>query len=144
MLISLQQKMKDAMKSRNKAAVSAYRNIIAKLKAAQIDGGKLLTQEESMKILLSHVKQLKDSIYQYNNAGRYDLAEAESYELELMKGYLPKQLSESEIRQIVKKIIQDTGADSMKDMGKVMSGVMKEIAGRGDGKLAISIFREVL
>ncbi|MBT3252291.1 MAG: GatB/YqeY domain-containing protein [Candidatus Marinimicrobia bacterium] len=144
MLNSLQTKMKDAMKSRNKAAVTAYRNIIAKIKAAQIDSGKTLNDEECLKILMGYVKQLKDSIDQFNKADRADLAEVESYELSLMDEYLPEQLSEDEIRNLVKDVIKDTGAESMKDMGRVMSVVMKAIAGKGDGKLAQQIVRELL
>ncbi|NQU68636.1 MAG: GatB/YqeY domain-containing protein [Candidatus Marinimicrobia bacterium] len=144
MLGKFQQSMKDALKGGDKAAVSAYRNIIAKLKMAQINSGKPLSEEDAIKILASHVKQLKDSIAQYESANRMDLVEGETFELQLMDKYLPKQMSEDEIRQIVKNVISDIGAESIKDMGRVMPGVMKAIAGKGDGKLAQAIVRELL
>ncbi len=144
MLGKFQQSMKDALKGGDKAAVSAYRNIIAKLKMAQINSGKPLSEEDVLKILASHVKQLKDSISQFESANRMDLVDGETFELQLMDKYLPKQMSEDEIRQIVKNVIIDISAESIKDIGRVMPGVMKAIAGKGDGKLAQTIVRELL
>ena len=144
MLEKFQNLMKSSLKAGNKKAVSAYRNIISKLKMAQINSGKTLTDQEAVKILSSHVKQLKDSIEQYESANRTDLAEKESFELKLMVEYLPKQLTEDEIRQVVKSVVTEVGAESMKDVGKVMPGVMKAIAGKGDGKTAQAIVREIL
>lgn len=144
MLEKFQGLMKASLKEGDKAAVIAYRNIISKLKMAQINSGKSLSEQEAMKILSGHVKQLKDSISQYKSAGRDDLVKKEAFELGLVEAYLPKQLSEDEIRQVVKTVISETGAETIRDVGKVMPGVMKAIAGKGDGKVAQSIVRELL
>ena len=106
MLNQLQDELKIAMKAGDKAAMIGLRNIIGKLKASQIDKGDPLTKEDTLKILKSAAKQLKESIEQYQNGGRDDLAEKELFELSLLDKYLPKQLSEDNLRKIVKKTIQ--------------------------------------
>ena len=105
MLNQLQEELKIAMKSGDKARMTGLRNIIGKIKGTQIDKGEILTKEETLKILKSSVKQLKESIEQYQNGGRDDLAEKELFELSLLDKYLPEQLSEGEIRKFVKEII---------------------------------------
>ena len=92
------------MKAGNKAAMIGLRNIIGKMKSSQIDKGEPLTKEETLKILKSAAKQLRESIEQYKNGGREDLAEKELFELSLLEKYLPEQLSEVEIRKIIKKL----------------------------------------
>ena len=144
MLNQLQDELKIAMKAQNKAAMTGLRNIIGKLKASQIDKGEPLAKEDSLKILKSAAKQLKESIEQYNKGGRDDLAEKELFELSLLDKYLPEQLSESKIRKFVKETIQDSRAESLKDMGKVMGILMKELAESTDGKLVQKIVREEL
>ena len=96
------------------------RNIIGKLKAAQIDKGDSLSEEETIKILKSAAKQLKESVEQYNKGGREDLVEKELFELSLLEKYLPEQLSEDKIRKVVKRNIQSVGAESMQNMGHIM------------------------
>jgi uncharacterized protein YqeY len=120
------------------------RNIIVKIKAAQIDKGETLTDEESLKILKTAAKQLKESLDQYRKGGRDDLAEKEAFELTLLEKYLPEQLSEEQIRQTVKNIVKNTGAGSMQDMGKVMGATMQELAGSADGKIVQKIVQEEL
>ena len=144
MLNQLQEELKVAMKGGDKAAMTGLRNIIGKLKAAQIDKGESLNEEESMKILKSAVKQLKESVEQYNKGGREDLAQKELFELSLIEKYLPEQLSEDKIRDIVNKTIQSSGAESMQDMGRVMGILMQELAGSADGKLVQQILQEEL
>ena len=144
MLNQLQDELKIAMKTGNKASVTGLRNIIGKLKTFQIDKGEPLTNEDSQKILKSAAKQLKESIEQYQNGGRDDLAEKELFELSLLDKYLPKQLSEDNLRKIVKKTIQASEAESMKDLGRVMGMLMKELTDSADGKLVQQIVREEL
>ena len=144
MLNQLQKELVVAMKAGEKAKMMGLRNIIGKLKAAKIDKGESLTDEESLKILKSAAKQLKESIDQYQKGGRDDLAEEEAYELSLLEKYLPEQLSEEIIRWTVKNIIKNTGAESLEDMGKVMGAAMKEFAGSADGKLVQKIVQEEL
>ena len=144
MLNQLQEELIIAIKSVDKTTMTGLRNIIGKLKAAEIDKGEALTKEESMKILNSAAKQLKESIEQYNKGGRDDLAEKELFELSLLDKYLPEQLSESKIREIVKETIQASGAESMQDMGRVMGILMKDLEASADGKLVQQIVRKEL
>ena len=144
MLDQLQEELKIAMKAGEKVKMMGLRNIIGKIKAAQIDKGETLTNEESLKILKTAAKQLKESIDQYQKGGRDDLAEKEAFELTLLEKYLPEQLSEEQIRQTVKNIVKNTGAGSMQDMGKVMGATMQELAGSADGKIVQKIVQEEL
>ena len=144
MLDQLQEELKIAMKAGEKAKMMGLRNIIGKIKAAQIDKGKTLTDEESLKILKTADKQLKESIDQYQKGGRDDLAEKEAFELTLLEKYLPEQLSEEQIRRTVKNIVKNTRAGSMQDMGKVMGATMQELAGSADGKIVQKIVQEEL
>ena len=144
MLDQLQEELKIAMKAGEKAKMMGLRNIIGKIKAAQIDKGETLTNEESLKILKTAAKQLKESIDQYQKGGRDDLAEKEAFELTLLEKYLPEQLSEEHIRQTVKNIVKNTGVGSMLDMGKVMGATMQELAGSADGKIVQKIVQEEL
>ena len=144
MLEQLQKELKITMKAGEKAKMMGLRNIIGKIKAAQIDKGETLTDEETLKILKTAAKQLKESIDQYQKGGRDDLAEKEAFELTLLEKYLPEQLSEEQIRQIVKNIVKNTGSGSMQDMGKVMGATMQELAGSADGKIVQKIVQEEL
>ena len=144
MLKQLQQELIVAMKAGEKAKMMGLRNIIGKLKAAKIDKGESLTDEESLKILKSAAKQLKEAIDQYQKGGRNDLAEEEAYELSLLEKYLPEQLSEKVIRETVQNIVENTGAESIQDMGQIMGVAMKEFAGSADGKLVQKIVQEEL
>ena len=144
MLDQLQEELKIALKAGEKAKMMGLRNIIGKIKAAQIDKGETLTDEESLKILKTATKQLKESIDQYQKGDRDDLAEKEAFELTLLEKYLPEQLSEEQIRQTVKNIVKNTGAGSMQDMGKVMGATMQELAGSADGKIVQKIVQEEL
>ena len=144
MLNQLQDELIIAMKAGDKAAMTGLRNIIGKLKSSQINKGEPLTKEEALKILKSAAKQLRESIEQYKKGGRDDLAEKELFELSLLDKYLPEQLSEGKIREIVKETIQTSGAESIQDMGRVMGMLMKELAESADGKLIQQIVREEL
>ena len=144
MLNQLQDELIIAMKAEDKAAMIGLRNIIGKLKAAQIDKGESLNEEESMKILKSTAKQLKESVEQYNKGGREDLVKKELFELSLIEKYLPVQLSEDKIRDLVKTTIQSAGAESMQDMGRVMGILMQKLDGTADGKLVQQIVQEEL
>ena len=144
MLDQLEEELKIALKAGEKAKMMGLRNIIGKIKATQIDKGETLTDEESLKILKTAAKQLKESIDQYQKGGRDDLADKEAFELTLLEKYLPEQLSEEQIRQTVKNIVKNTGAGSMQDMGKIMGATMQELAGSADGKLVQKIVQEEL
>ncbi len=144
MLSTLMNDMKSAMKAGEKAELGALRNLIGKVKAKQIDSGKTLTDDECIKVMATSAKQLKDSIHQYKNGGRDDLAKNEAFELSIVERYLPEQMSEDDVRAIVQKTIADVGAESMKDMGKVMGVAMQAVGGEADGSIVQKMVREEL
>ncbi|MBC8174246.1 MAG: GatB/YqeY domain-containing protein [Candidatus Marinimicrobia bacterium] len=131
----IQKSMQNALKSRDRDTVRTLRTLLAKLKERHISKGEDLTEAEELKTLQTAAKQRKESIEAYNKGGRQDLAEAESRELSIIESYLPEQMSESELQSIIESVIQETGATSMKDMGKVMPAIMKQVAGKADGKI---------
>ena len=122
--------MKLAMKAQDKPALKAIRMILGAIKQKEIDERIELDDNQVMAVIQKMVKQRKDSISQFSDAGRTDLVEVEEAELLVINNYMPKQLSKDEIEAAVVKAISDTGADSMKDMGKLM-GILK---GQLDGK----------
>ncbi|MBT6634366.1 MAG: GatB/YqeY domain-containing protein [Gammaproteobacteria bacterium] len=122
--------MKLAMKAQDKPALKAIRMILGAIKQKEIDERIELDDNQVMAVIQKMVKQRKDSISQFSDAGRTDLVEVEEAELSIINNYMPKQLSEAEIEAAVVKAISDSGADSMKDMGKLM-GILK---GQLDGK----------
>ena len=144
MLSTLMNDMKSAMKAGEKSELGALRNLIGKVKAKQIDSGKDLTTDECIKVMASAAKQLKDSIQQYKDGGRDDLAENEAFELSIVERYLPQQMSEDDVRSIVKKTIADVDAESMQDMGKVMGVAMQVVGDRADGSIVQKMVREEL
>jgi uncharacterized protein YqeY len=122
--------MKLAMKAQDKPALKAIRMILGAIKQKEIDERIELDDNQVMAVIQKMVKQRKDSISQFSDAGRTDLVEVEEAELLIINKYMPKQLSQDEIEAAVVKAISDTGAESMKDMGKLM-GILK---GQLDGK----------
>ena len=122
--------MKLAMKAQDKSALKAIRMILGAIKQKEIDERINLDDTQVLAVIQKMVKQRKDSISQFSDAGRSDLVEVEEAELSIINNYMPKQLSEAEIEAVVDKAIADSGADSMKDMGKLM-GILK---GQLDGK----------
>ena len=144
MLPLLQEELKSAMRAKDRPTITGLRNFIGKLKTLRIDKGEELTKQECVKILHSSVKQLKESIRQFEKGGRDDLAEVEKFELELIKKYLPEQLSDKHVRDLVRKTIETTGIESVQNMGLIMGPVMKKLAGAADGKMVQKIVREEL
>ena len=136
--------MKAAMKSGEKLKLSTIRLLRAQFKDAEIAKGGELTPDEEIKVLTSAAKKRKDSIEAYEKAGRTDLMQKEQQELEFLKEYLPEQLSDEEIEKIVTEIIENTGAMSMKDMGRVMSEAMQELKGRADGRIVQELVKKKL
>jgi len=140
----IQKDMYKAMKEKKKERINALRNIIGKLKYRYIDKGDKLTEQEEIKVIQSLAKQRRESIEMYEQGGRNDLVETETKELSIIEKYLPKAMSEEEVRRLVRKTVKETGAESMSDLGKVMPLVMKKGAGKVDGKIAQKILRELL
>jgi len=126
--------MTAAMKSQEKERLSTLRMLQSSLKNEQINVGHELTDEEAMTVIRKAVKQRQDSIEQYTNAGRTELAEKERSEMDLLKTYLPAELSEAELESGIREIIASSGAQSKKDLGKVMKEATARFKGRVDGK----------
>ena len=140
----IQNDMYNAMKSGNKEDTNTLRTTLAKLKDKVIEKRQDLSKEEEVKILQILVKQRKESIELYEKGGRNELAEAEQKELEIINNYLPKMMDESDIKSIVKTVIDEVGATSMADMGKIMPEVMKRGKGLIDGKSAQKFVQELI
>ena len=140
----IQNDMYNAMKSGNKENANTLRTTLAKLKDKVIEKRQDLSKEEEVKILQTLVKQRKESIELYEKGGRNELAEAEQKELEIINNYLPKMMDESDIKSIVKTVIDEVGATSMADMGKIMPEVMKRGKGLIDGKSAQKFVKKLI
>lgn len=138
--------IKTAMKERDKVALETLRNIKKVFLEAKTAPGANDTLEDSdaLKMIQKLAKQGKESAQTYIDAGRQDLADAELAQVSVIERYLPEQLSEAEIEKIVKTIIDQTGAASMKDMGKVMGMANKQLAGKADGKTISGIVKKLL
>jgi uncharacterized protein len=138
--------MKIAMKEKNTTALTALRAVKSAILLAQTETGASaeLTQEQELKILQKQVKQRKDSAAIYLTQGREDLATPELAEAEIISQFLPEAMTDEEIAKIVLDTIQKVGAVGMKDMGKVMGIVSKELAGKADGKTISNIVKEKL
>ena len=130
--------IKTAMKAKDKIRLETVRGIkkaiLEKEVALRPKGQDSLTEEQEIELLAQQAKQRRDSIEQYQKAGREDLAEKEQQELAIIETYLPEQLNAQELEEIVDKIIVDVGATSPKDLGKVMGTAMKQLKGKADGK----------
>ena len=137
--------LKAAMKSKDSERLSTLRMVKAALKNREIDKMGAVTDEEAIKTLQSLVKQRRDSIEQYQRAGRIDLAEKEAAEIRTIEEYLPAALDEAAIARVVEETIAETGASSMKEMGAVMKAVMAKLAGQTvDGKAVNQIVKSKL
>jgi uncharacterized protein YqeY len=129
--------VKNAMRSKDKERLATLRMIMAAIKQKEVDERADLDDGQVLAVLDKMAKQHRDSIEQYQKAGRDDLVAKETSELELVTSYLPEQLSEEEIRQIIKETIEATGASSMQDMGKLMGQLKPRLQGRADmGKVS--------
>ena len=140
----IQSDMYTAMKAGDKEKASTLRTVLAKLKDKQIDAREPLSEKDEIKVLQTLVKQRKESIDLYQKGGRSELAEAESFELEIINTYLPEMMNEDDVRKLIEEIIEETGAQSMADLGKVMPQIMKHGKGLIDGKTAQRIVSEML
>lgn len=144
----INQDLKDAMKSGDKNKVNAVRAIRAALLEKEVSlrvGGKAeLNEEQELEVVMSLAKKRKDSIQQYQDAGRNDLVATEQAELAVIDTYLPAQMSDEEIRNVIQETITKAGATSMKDMGKVMGAAMKQLKGKADGGKVREIVKSAL
>lgn len=138
--------MKEAMKARNEAVLRALRSIKAEIIKAKTEPGAAgeIDEATEQKFLQKMMKQRRDSLEIFEKQGREDLAIKEKEEMAVIERFLPKQLDETELKEIIKKIVAETGASSPADMGKVMGVVSKQLAGKADGKIISGIVKEIL
>lgn len=139
-------KLKDAMKAKDTVALESLRAIKSAilLEQTQAGGQSELTSEAEIKLLQKLVKQRRDSAAIFKEQGRDDLAGPEEAQIEVISQFLPQQLSQEEVAAVIDHVIQDIGASSMKDMGRVMGMVTKQLAGQADGKTISTLVKQKL
>ena len=140
----LEEEMKRAMKAREEVRLSAIRMLRSAIKNKEIEIGHELSDDEVVRVVQTMCKQRKDSIEAFGKGGRQDLVDKESRELEILEGYLPPPVSEADIERIVREVVAETGAKSMKEMGTVMKEALKRLGGAVDGKRVNEAVRRVL
>ncbi len=143
-LQEIKMQIKESMKSGDKKTLLATRNILEKIKKEQVDSKEELSENIIVKIIAKHAKQLRESIIQFEKGNRSDLAEKEQEELLIAEKFLPEQMDEKEIKEIVLSVIESLNATQMSDMGKVMKGVLDKTKGMADGKIVSNLVRENL
>lgn len=133
-----------ATKSRDRTRLSIVRLLISAIKNREIDLKRDLRDEEVLQVISSMIRQGRESIEQFKLGNRQDLVDKEEEELSILSSFLPPQLSQGEVLDIVKELIKNTGASGMKDMGMVMKETISKVAGRAEGKMVSNIVREIL
>ncbi len=138
--------MKEAMKAKNQTVLTALRAVKSAILMAKTESGAAseLTEEQELKILQKQVKQRKDSAAIFIEQGREDLAKPELAEAEVISQFLPEAMSDEDVEKVVVQVIENLGASGMKDMGKVMGVVSKQLAGQADGKTISTIVKSKL
>jgi len=140
----IQKDLKNAMKAKDVFTRDTLRFLMSAIKQVEVDSRKELNDEDIIKIIQKSVKQREEAATQYKDGGREDLYEKEIKEAEILKRYLPKQLSDEELKAQLEVIIKEVGATSIKDMGKVMGVAIKKLAGRADGKRINQMVKKIL
>ncbi|MEW8958678.1 MAG: GatB/YqeY domain-containing protein [Moorella sp. (in: firmicutes)] len=140
----LQQDMKDALKNHDKIRLQTIRMVLAAIKNAEIEKMHPLSDEEVAAVIQREIKIRREALEQFAQGGREDLVHQTEAELKVLEEYLPKQLDDDELKQIIVATIAEVGAQSGKEIGKVMAALMPKIRGRADGKRANAMVRELL
>jgi uncharacterized protein YqeY len=136
--------LKEAMKARNELRISCIRMLKSGIKNRQVEKGETLEDREILSLIGSMVRKAQEAAQEFRKGGRDDLAEKEDAEIEILSGYLPQQLEPDEIEKILKDIISELSASSLKDMGKVMKAAMARMAGRAQGAEVNNIAKKLL
>lgn len=145
LLPRLNEDMKQAMRSKEKEKLSVIRMLKAALQNEAIRLGKAqLSEDEELTVLSRELKQRKDSLHEFEKAGREDLADKVRNEITYVNLYMPEQLTEEELENIIQEAIQQTGASSKADMGKVMGALMPKVKGKADGALVSKLVQKLL
>jgi len=143
----LQEELKQSMLARDELKTSVLRMVLSAINYYEIQKGGAgyeATDEDVLTVIQKEAKQHNDSIEQFKNAGRQDLVDKETKELEILKQYMPEQMNEEEIKKLVEETISQTGAKGMQDIGKVMTALMPKLEGKADGGLVSKIVKEKL
>lgn len=143
----IQEDLKQAMLAKDEFKLSTLRMLKSALQYFEIQkggAGYTATDEDVLEVVGKEIKKRRESIEMYRNGGRDELAEKEEKELQILQAYLPEQMSEDEVRKLVKEAISATGAATPQDMGKVMGALMPKVKGKADGNLVSRIVREKL
>jgi uncharacterized protein YqeY len=130
----IQEDMKMALKGRQEVALSALRMLLAEVKKREIDARASLSEPDVQKVVQTLIKQRRESVEAFEKGNRKDLADRERQEIEVLQGYLPKQLSAEEVGMLAEEVIRETGITRPEEIGKVMKIIMARAAGRADGK----------
>lgn len=144
LLDQLQKDMIAAMKAHDKDTLSVVRMLKSAVKTKQIDAGHELSKDEELDVLNHEMKQRKESLADFKKAGRQDLVDKTNAEIKVVSKYMPAQMSEDEVKQVVDDTLKSIDASSMKDFGKAMGAVMGKLKGKADGKLINKLVRQHL
>ena len=136
--------LKKAIKSQDNIKKSVYRFILSAIHNEEIKLGKELDNDMVMKIMIKQAQQRKESIEAFKLGSREDLISKETQELKIIEQFLPEQIEESEIKNLAQQTINEVGAESVKDLGKVMPILMKKLAGKAEGKIVNKVVTELL
>lgn len=140
----LQQALTTAMKSKDEATKRTLRLVLSSIKLAEVESGKEIDDEKILGILQKEIKTRDDSIIEAQHANREDLVQQAQVEKEVLKRFLPEQMDTDELKSLAEQIIQETGANSMADMGKIMKELMQRLQGRASGQETSKVVRELL
>ncbi len=144
LLANIDKDVAEALKAREMQKVTVLRGLKSDIKYRQIDKKDSLTDKEVTEVVCSYAKKCQDSIAAFKKGNREDLVEKTEFELEVIAKYLPEQLSEDKLREIIKAAIEESGADSPQKMGLVMKIVMPKVKGKADGNIVSKIASELL
>lgn len=137
----LRQDMKDALKNKDKTRLSTLRFLLSQLKNREIEKRSPLVDEDIIEVIQKGIKQRKEVLPSFERVFRQDLIEQANKEMEILQSYLPAQMSEEELKKIIDEAIKETGATTLKDMGKIMGTLMPRVKGRADGKVVNELIR---
>jgi hypothetical protein len=140
----LRSDLKDAMRARDSHRKSALRMVLTGIQLAEVEAGHELEDVDIVELIRKEVKRREEALELMRDAGRDDLVEGEVTEVDILKAYLPKQMSEDEIRELAQEVIADVNAESMSDLGAVMGTIMPRVKGKAEGRTVNRIVRELL
>lgn len=144
LITEIEDELKDAMRARERVRTDALRLTLAALRSAEKELGRPLKEDEELQVLQRERKRRAEAAEAFRSAGRDEQAEKEEDELEIIEEFMPEPLAEDELERIVDDVIAETGATSLRDLGRVMADVMPQVAGRADGSAVSQLVREKL